>query len=592
MTWQALNKTKTVEAKGSANKQAAWLMSQEHNQTVEQIAVAPTVVEPALQAPAPTPVVEAPAPVVATVVEAAVTEAPVAPTEPVVEKSATAPVAEPVVVPAKAETVVAPAPAPAAQPAPVVAAPEVQAPAVQPVVNGIFSVNGWLPKDPSQLLVAHESLQTVTDQQGCKAYLRKDFSFGDQGYSVASTGASCEGGFLSGLGNLSVTRTDGASLFNLDAFFKNGLPFHKDDQASLPIVDMDEEGNAYLLLEKDITNQYYYLLKVDKKARYWDIDRSNVYLLTESKDTFRQAESIKTAVLLPVKAIIKNFESKNYDLRAVTDFSQGLVNRDSKSWLYKTNVRGKYGNYGNPESWSFDPSRATNYMFQNEAREAQEEQQRLAEEQRKAEHEAYLAAAELERQAEEVRQQELRAQREAEEEARQAQIALMRLAQQAMSEIETYENYRDQQRDLPELIASKLNSVSYRREGRSDYVALLNGSEGSFSQIVNITDQDKDIFTADYPYPISIDVLDAENDVELSKGWYILRGVQKIDLERQDKQGLPLTVITPTDAYACESKGCTDFFTPLNLTRLEHKKPGWTLEQAEQQIEDAQKVQE
>lgn len=597
VTWQALNKAKTVQASGTASKQAAWLMAQD--QPAVQVAAAPAATvapaaEPAVVASAPV----APAESVATVV--ATPEVAVEPAPKAVASVAVAPAVEVAPAPAVSEVAAAPEtavasvavkpavqaePAPTAVAAPVAAvtaetpapttAPAAVGPATQavaevapvaaqtPVATPVavepvaapaetFSVAGWQPKDPSQFLPQHPYLVTLVDQQGCKAFLRKDVDLGQQAYTVTSTGASCENGYLSGKGTIAVMRSDGARIAGFEGFFKHGLPLNSNTQ--LPLVDMDKEGNAYLMLEKDIANQSYYLVQVDKTWNgYWNIDGSNIYFLTGNKDTFRQAASIQSVVLAPVGAVVKNFDRRtSYRFAAVTDFAEGIVSRKSANWLYEVSVSKPWR--GN--EWSFNPNNATNHLFRNEAREAQEAQ-------RKAEHEAYLARLEMQKRA------------------RQAQI-----------ELNSYEEYRDEQRDLSRLIASKLKDVSYSKTGYSGYESLLRGGKAGFSQIVHITGQKKDIFTANYPYELSVDVLDAELNIELSKGWYILRGEQKLDLEQQDGQGLPLTVVSPSYAFACEETGCTDFFTPLNLTRLEYNQPDWTPEQAQQQIADAQEVQE
>ena len=577
VTWQAVNKTQAVQASGTSSKQTAWLMAQNPPAETTQVAAASETATPETTAAAPA-VAQAPADVPAPAEVASVT-APVA--EPVV-----APATEPVVVaatpevaavpeaPAAAPAAVAPTAAPATEPAVVAATPEAatapEAPAAAPVAAAPapvarvenFAVNGWQPKDPSQFLTQHKTLKTLVDQQGCKAFIRSDADLGQQAYTVTSKGASCEKGYLNGKGSLTVTRSDGASIAGFEAFFIHGLPVNGKTQ--LPLVDMDDEGNAYLLLEKDTANQSYYLMKVERNWRgSWDIKSSTAYYLTDSKDIFRQASSIEAVVLAPLGAIVKHFDRNSYNFAAVTDFTEGVVNRKTTHRLYEVSVSKPWRS----KKWSFNPNNATNFLFRNEAREAQEAQRKAEREaqeaQRKAEHEAYLARMELEKRA-----------------------------RQAARELQSYENYRDQQRDVSELIASKLTDVSYSKVGYSGYQSMLKGREGNFSQIVHITGEKKDVFLADYPYPLAVNALDATLDVELRKGWYVLRGKQKLDLEEQDSQGLPLTVVSPTYAFACEDKGCDDFFTPLNLTRLEYNQPDWTPEYAQQQIADAQEVQQ
>lgn len=604
VTWQALNKEKTVQATGTASKQGAWLMSQDQAESPQQVAklasqpapapaladaeVKTSVELEAQKKEAESAIVEATTTAettmadvaelpreqqaettkqAAVVVQAPQVEAPAAMTEAdteteeatqvevaeekkpqteaagvehiAVEKSKKVePVAE---VTAKLEPA-------EQQPEPEKAVPSVVA-KVKPASVENFAVNGWQPRDPSVFLAAHKSLRVLVDQHGCKAFLRSDADLGQQEYTVISNGVSCENGYLHGQGNLSVMRSDGARILGYDAFFKNGLPIHT--KTPFPLVDMDDDGNAYLLLEKDLANQSYYLLKVDKNwDGRWRLDAGTVYLLTESKDTFRQAEPIKSAVLAPVSTLTQNFSQiSRYSLLAVTDFTAGVVNRKSENWLYQASVSKPWRS----TEWAFDPSRATNYLFRNEARAAQE------------------------------------AQRLAEQEAYQARLELEKLARQANRELETYKGYQNQQRDLAELVQSKLTNVSYNKVGFSQYHSLLKGQKLNFSQIVNITSEKKGFFWTDYPYELAIDALDA--DVKLSKGWYLVSGKQQLDLELKDKQDLPLTVVHPTYTFACEEKGCTDFFTPINLTRLEFSKPDWTPEIAEQHIADAQKVQ-
>lgn len=559
VTWQALNKDKKIQASGTANKQAAWLMNQQHTESVSQVAAAPVAAQAVEAAPAE---VEAPAkpeqaavPVVAANAPAPVINQPAMQEESAVAASAaveasikqTAPVTAAIeknteVEPVKTEV-----------PAPVVAA--------KSAVVDLFSVNGWQPKDSRELLANNKAFRILVDQQGCKGFVQADANLGQQEFTVTSTGTTCENGFLNGKGRIAITRSDGARITEFDGFFKHGLPL--DQEVNLPIVDVDEHGQIYLLLGKDVTNKSYYLLRAQKNYRgYWSINSGTVYLLTDDKDTFRQAESIKAAVLFPVAAMAKSFSrNSSYTLAAMTDFTEGVVNRNGDSWLYEVSVRKPQRN--SPE-WTFNPNNATNYLFRNEARAAREAQQIAEREAREA-------------------------QRVAERKAYEERLELERVARQATRELSTYENYQENHRNLPSLVDSKLTNVSYSKVGYSSYQSLLKGKEANFSQIVKISGEKKDLFWADYPYNLAVDVLDT--DVDLSKGWYLISGKQKIDAELKDDQGLPLTIVYPTYTFACKEKGCTDFFTPLNLTRLEFGKPDWTPEIAEQQIADAQRVQ-
>lgn len=593
VTWQALNKDKDVQAAGTASKQTAWLMQQAPAVSVEQIAAAPEAVETAIAAvpilqnsaaqtelkpeqaaqaatlvaaekPAPAATVSQP---VEQVAPAVTVSAAAASTPPVTVEAAVKQTAAPsvAVVTAAPETAVTEVPATetAANSESTVAEEPVSAEVVatEPTAVEFFSVNGWQPKESSDFLASHEALRVLLDQQGCKAFLPVNADLGQQEFSVASTGATCENGFLNGKGRIAITRSDGARIAEFDGFFKHGLALNQ--HVDFPIVDMDEDGNAYVLLEKDTVTQSYYLMRTSKsRSGYWSVNDGTVYLLTNDKDTFRQADSIKAAVLVPVPAIAKNFSrNTRYTLAAVTDFTDGIVKRHSNSWLYEVSVTKPRRN--SPE-WTFNPNNATNYLFRNEAREAREAQQ-IAE--RKAKE----------------------AQRLAERKAYEERLALERAAQQASRELQAYEAYQENYRNLPELVESNLTNLSYSKIGYSSYQSVLQGREANFSQIVKISGEKKDLFWADYPYNLAVDALDTTD--QLGKGWYLISGKQKIDAELKDDQGLPLTIVYPSYTFACAESGCTDFFTPLNLTRLEFSKPDWTPEQAEQYIADAQKGQ-
>ncbi|NLY12573.1 MAG: hypothetical protein GXZ10_03020 [Gammaproteobacteria bacterium] len=576
VTWQALNKDKKIQASGTANKQTAWMMNQDPTESASQIAAAPVAAQ-AAEVAAPvtqtqTPAVQAAAEAPAKTEQAATVEPSVAAEAPAPVSDASQPSTQSEAAVAATATPPAAVEAPATQSAAIEKNTEVEpvkaeAAAPTPVVEAkpaaveLYSVNGWQPKESHEFLVNNKAFRVLSDQQGCKAFLQADADLGLQEFTVNSTGVTCENGLLNGKGRIVITRSDGARIAELDGFFKHGVPL--DQEVDLPIVDVDEKGQVYLLLGKDVANKNYYLLRAQKNYRgYWSINSGTVYLLTDAKDTFRQAESIKTAVLFPVAAIAKNFSrNSSYTLAAVTDFTDGIVNRNGESWLYEVGVRKPQRN--SPE-WTFNPNNATNYLFRNEARAAREAQQQAEREAREA-------------------------QRLAERKAYEERLELERIARQASRELSTYENYQENYRDLPDLVASKLTNVSYSKVGYSGYQSALKGREAEFSQIVKISGEKKDLFWADYPYNLAVDVLGT--DVDLSKGWYLIRGKQKIDAELKDDQGLPLTIVYPTYTFACKENGCTDFFTPLNLTRLEFGKPDWTPEIAEQQIADAQKVQ-
>ena len=437
-----------------------------------------------------------------------------------------------------------------------------QAEAAKPMV-----VAGWQPKSPEQALNSGYKFTELTDSNGCKYRFKNDFNLGQQPFTINSTASCDDQGYAHGVAQIEIVRSDGKLLYNDERYFLYGIPFEKEHQ--LPLVDMDKEGNAILLLSQDPENEYYYIIKASPEYRstwsmgnkvMWGVDEGNVYLLTEHEDDFRKANSIKVAALGAASAYEKHFvNQRRYSFYAATDMDAGVISKDREHLLYQVNVDKERGS----NQWNLDLNRATNYLFQKEerlAREKEREEQRLAQEKK----------------------------REEQRLAQQRQRELDRVALHAERQLQTHQRYLDSQQDLEQMIENRTNNIFFNKENTQNYQRLMQGEAGGYQQVVHIAKEAKGEHWLDYPYQAVIS--DTESSPSLNKGWYFIAGHQTLDTSRKDEQGFPLTSIKPTQVYECDDKGCQDFFTPLNLTRLEYDDPNWTPEQAKQQVQAAEEA--
>lgn len=586
--WQALNKHSTIEASGQASKEGAWLMQQTPASTPVLIATAPapvaaetspvadratepqaevvpTTVNGADQAPTNTP---------ETVASVPTAQAPGAPTDNAIspatsasEKAIAAPVAEKATkqqneaIAAATSATEPPGKADRVETAPsATAITEPAAPAEQPaapVVNDNFAVNGWQPKNLNELIKNHPALLTVLDQNKCAAFLSAKTNLGNQGYAVRSTDLDCINGYLQGSGQLEILRPDGAHLVNLKEFFVSGFPiqyFPKEHLAALPVAEVNEQGNLLFLLQKDNAYQQYFLMsaRLGWQGR-WVFEKSNVYALTERADDYRTAQAIKNAVLAPVAAYTKLYPDSSH-------YTYTALNTPYGADEHKYYTVGVYHD-SRKKVWSFDPNRATNYLYKNEARAAEQakrEAERLAYEER-------LARERKEHEEKMERQQAMR---------------------QAANELKEYNRIRNDKRPLSELIRNSSDNIIYDKAGSSQLARLLQGGIANFAGVVYINRQKNNTSWATYPYTLAIKQDSTTNDMD--KGWYFIRGTQQFDTTQTDEQDMPLTIVTANEVLRCERKACEDLFTPINRIRIQYKKPDWTPEAAQQLIDAAE----
>ncbi|ART79655.1 hypothetical protein [Oceanisphaera avium] len=444
--------------------------------------------------------------------------------------------------------------------------------------NAVFSVNDWQPKASDDVFAAEKAFQELTDSNGCKFRFSQHFDLGLQPYEFTSDAKCNDQGYAQGKATVKFVRSDGKVLHNNEYFFVEGVPF--DEEQDLTLVDSNQEGELLFLLDTDHKNKYYYLLKASRNySRTWSmgrdkvnwvLNRNKVYLLTENEDDFRQAEIIRRAVKTPINEIVKLYErNTGFEVLAVDSIKEGVFEEKRDHFIYKAHV-----NKDRKGNWTFDPNRATNYLFEREARQA-EEQKRIA--QREAEEE--------QRQAQLKDQQEKRA---AERLAYEKKIELENKARTANNQLNLYQSYVEADRDFDRVLSSYLVGLEFSKANTREYQAVIAGDNVSYQQVVHITKEKDGEFWTDYPYQAAIK--QGQADTELQKGWYFISGKQSLDTERKDEQKFYLTTVVADTAYQCSDTGCEDFFTPLNLVRLEIKDPNWTVKQAEQDVLAAQEA--
>ena len=424
--------------------------------------------------------------------------------------------------------------------------------------NAVFSVNGWQPKAAAEVFATEKAFQELTDSNGCKFRFSKRFDLGQQPYEFTSN-AECDAqGYAQGKATVKFVRSDGKVLHNSEHFFVEGVPFGAEH--ALALVDSNQEGELIFLLKAEQASKYYYLLKAGMNYNgNWYLNQDTVYLLTEKKDDFRKAEPIRLAMLTPIPDMVKLSDNNSrFHVLAITDLNEAVFERNQQHYLYQGYVNKPWRS-----DWTFDPNRSTNYLFQNEARVLEEEK----------------------RQAQQKAEQE---QREAERLAYEKKIELERKAREANNQLDLYQSYVDKDNDFDQILSSHLVGLDFRKDNSREYQAVIAGRSVSYQQVVHITKEQDGEFWTDYPYQAAI--TQGAADVKLQKGWYFISGKQTVDTERKDDQKFYLTTVVADTAYPCSETGCEDFFTPLNLVRLELNDPNWTVKQAEQDVLAAQEA--
>lgn len=594
-TWRAINSQGTQVADGISQGSAGWallIQTPEPTETPAVQAAAPEVVEsPVATAATRTEVVEEVAPEPA---KTALVDAPPTPTvaEPKVATdeakpevaSTTSPEIQPEVRPAVVESepvetntdkaVATPAKtAETKSEAPATAAPvektEPETAASTPVevetvvapALGLaeFAVGDWVVPTATQRAELSSFLSTLTDQNGCK--IVSQFELGtDAAYlNLVTEDVSCNAdGYAQGKGRLKLERSDGAQIMRTgDLWFSNGLIFNKPVQGLKPsdLVVFQDNNNGWFGFASDAESGSHYLLKASLGQfrggiGAWQIG-PEVAVLTPKAESFRQAAEIRQEVdnaLDRLALIMPNAT----DVRLVfSDMPQGVWKNDASGLLYSVSASRRY-NYrtGQPQGdWQYNLQHAQNYLFQREARAA--EQKRY-------------------------------------EEERQERERLNQLRQQARVERNNLSNYQRLQERVEAsgkeaLLPMLEEDIQYRvASGANAYARLVAGQSDDFARIVRVDGSKKDDATVDWPYPMRI-----VGQSDLKKGWYWINGSRSLDSSILDDDDLPMTMVElgSNAAKQCEQEGCAELLEPLAVMRMQLGDPEWTPEAAQAVID-------
>jgi hypothetical protein len=575
--WASTTSDGRPVARGTSTKAQQWAL---RTDAAPPVAAAPDKGEAAAPAPAPAPAelaqavpAAAPAPPQAAVAPAPPVEPPPpdsartlppvalqtpaprtspAPSSPAVPPPALQPPAAPPVAPV-------PGPAQAAVPAEA-ASPAAAAP--KPIPD--FAVNGWKPLSAAQARAQAGFLTEIEDQNGCRILTRIDGAQDMRYLSLKSDGLDCGAdGYASGKGRLVLERSDGAQLVRTgQLWFAAGLPFNQ-ELTSARLVASDAQRTLWLHLESDADAGIHYLLRV-RAANYgaigfWQVE-PRIDALTEQEARFRQADQIREAVSAGLAALdVAVPGAARAQLVFASDFDKGLVSGSADHLLYVINASRRVGRSAADRSeWQFSPQQATNYLFQRDARLAQQER---------------MEAQRLEQQKRFEEQRE--AQRKRNEAIQRANLERRNL--------QTYQQLVAEAAQDPKRLLGRLESdLHYEPGSGGTYTPLVGGGQRQISRIVRVDGRDGEDAKVDWPYEMRL-----IGQRDLKDGWYRVQGNVALDPKRLDGDDLPLTLLTPADGAVtpCKDKGCEDLVNPLEVTRLTLGNPEWTPEAAESLIQ-------
>lgn len=538
-TWRSTDASGTQLANGTSAKSGGWAAVAEAAHaapvatapaTAPTTAAATVAVAPA--APAPTPAHSAPTP--------APTATAAAPSEPAPVAAPAAAPASPVVPasPAQPPAAVAPAPVVAAAPPTPAAAPVAVAPTPAPQPD--FTVAGWQPAREDDALAAASFLTVLQDQAGCRYRLAYKPEVAPEFLRVDAQGPTCgRDGFATGMGTLSIMRSDGVQLKQIKANFHRGLPIVNGNTA-WPVVGFDDERNLLVSLGSDAAQGVHYIaqLPLARHDGTWHAQSLFVVAVTEKIDLFRDIDSIRAVVMAPAAEVEEQgIRTNSLRVYAMRNFEQGLLKGQRNDWLYEVVLQRDWRS----KQMTLNPNYATNHLFNFERRQAEIAQREAAERERA-----------------EMRQRQ-------------------QVAMQAENELQLYRSFEEQVRNPQQLMANMVDDVNPGAE----YTALMSGRKKEVRLIVRVSSTNDEGGRLDYPYDAQMSALDGE---KLSKGWYLMSGTASLDPKTLDDQKLPLTRFAPQSLVACDQDGCADLRDPVKLTRHRLGRSDWTPEQAMEKV--------
>ncbi|MGG4605378.1 hypothetical protein ACLPHM_11355 [Paenalcaligenes sp. Me131] len=424
-----------------------------------------------------------------------------------------------------------------------------------------FAVGDWEVPTAAQRTELSAFLSTLKDQNGCKLVSQFDLGTDAAYLNLVTEGVSCNAeGYAQGKGRLTLERSDGAQIMRTgDLWFSNGLIFNKPVQGLKPadLVAFNGNNTGWFGVASDADTGSHYLLKASLGQfrggiGAWQIG-PEVAVLTPKTESFRQAVQIRQEVDKALDRLALVMPNAT-DVRLVfSDMPQGIWNNNAAELLYSVSASRRY-NYrtGQPQGdWQYNLQHAQNYLFQREARAA--EQKRYEEER-------------IERE----RQNQLR--------------------QQARIERNNLSHYqRLQERVEAEgkeaLLPMLEEDIQYRAaSGAHAYARLVAGQSDDFARIVRVDGSKKDDATVDWPYPMRL-----VGQSDLKKGWYWVKGTRSLDAGILDGDDLPMTMVQlgSTPVQQCEKEGCAELLEPLAVIRMQLGNPDWTPEAAQAVIDSA-----
>jgi len=427
-----------------------------------------------------------------------------------------------------------------------------------------------MPQNPVDVRSAATFLTDLADQNGCRIGVSVNKDVDLKYVALKSEGITCQrdGSASSGRGTLTLERSDGARIAQLDGVYvADGIAFNK-EVARAQLAATDGEKTLWLALKSDAAMHAHYLLRAQAPIynRFGVMQvEPQVDIVTDRNDDFRRADAIAISIQRALDALLESTMPYAHTAELVfsENFTDGTITENDQKLLYKiyASRRHDWRTSRGVGEWKYNIQNATNYVFRREAQEA--ERKRML-----------------------AQQEAQRARMQAEQEAQRKRIAALQAAREESEKLRRYNELVELVAKEPSALLVRLQSdVRYEPITGGTYARMAGGDARNVRLIVEITDTKDQDAVADFPYRLHV-----VGQRELKKGWYIVGGTASLDGKRLDKQDLPLTLITPTPGaiHPCAKAGCADMRDPLTATRFLVGAPEWTPEQAQAAIDRAQ----
>ncbi|KAA0875642.1 hypothetical protein [Nitrincola tapanii] len=416
----------------------------------------------------------------------------------------------------------------------------------------MFAVADWMPRSSADTLAAQSFSLPLKDQQGCVFNTNLSFNVTAEFIRNQSSGIHCaEDGLAQGQGQWQISRSDGMNLGRIEAVFKDGQAFIN-IRPDFTLQHILANQFIYVYLGSDSARQVHYLAegRYHGPSAAWNFERPRLLALTEKIDLFRDAEQIQAVIQVGNEKLAPLVGSRVSHisftaLKAPQAWFEGNHHNQNPDLLYSITLNKPY----RQEHFVFNLQQGNNHLFEREHREAlaaQREQERLERER-------------LQQEAQAQRERQFAAQREAQRQS------------QALNQFEYLNRQTDAQR-----LQDWVREVEFDLFG-GDYLRLMKGSQLEYRQIIQVGRKAQEgEWSVEAPYPALL-----QSAEELKSGWYQFTGTLRLDAKRQDKQGLPLSVLTPQLLSPCADSRCLDQFNALQIMRSQMGDANWSPEAAQ-----------